>query len=128
MPEYVIVFNAEWVPDLTEEEILERAEATGVLTAEMKAAGVWVFGGGLDTDSLVAGVDLVDGVPVVLDGPYAETKEHLGGFCVVDVPDDETARGWAAKVAVACGWPQQVHRLGVPPHLRPPRDRGRGHP
>lgn len=115
MPEYVIVFNAEWVPDLTEDQILERAGATQVLIAEMEAAGVWVFGGGLDADSLVAGIDLVDDQPVVLDGPYVETKEHLGGFCVVDVPDDETARGWAAKVAVACGWPQQVHRLGVPP-------------
>ena len=118
MPEYVIAFNAEWVPDLTEEEILGRAHTSGALVAEMKAAGVWVFGGGLHEDSLVAGVDLVDGKPMVLDGPYAETKEHLGGFCVVDVPDDETARGWAAKVAVACGWPQEVHRLGVPPHLR----------
>lgn len=118
MPEYVIVFNAEWVPDLTEAQILERAEATGALVEEMKAAGVWVYGGGLEADSLVAGVDLVDGKPVVLDGPYAETKEHLGGFCVVEAPDDESARAWAARVAVACGWPQQVHRLGIPPHLR----------
>ena len=118
MPEYLIAFNAEWVPDLSEEEILERARVTGALTAEMKAAGVWVFGGGLDEDSVVAGVDLVDGRPVLLDGPYAETKEHLGGFCVVQVPDDETARTWATKVAVACGWPQQVHRFMVPPHLR----------
>lgn len=118
MPEYLIAFNAEWVPDLTEEAILERAEASSALSAEMEAAGVWVFGGGLDDDSLVNGVDLVDGKAVVLDGPYAETKEHLGGFCVVDVPDDETARHWAAKMAVACGWPQQVHRFGVPPRLR----------
>jgi hypothetical protein len=118
VPQYLIMFNAEWVPELTEEQILERAVVTGVLTGEMKAAGVFVFGGGLDDDSLVGGVDLVETRPVLLDGPYAETKEHLGGFCVVDVPDDETARSWAAKVAVACGWPQQVHRLGVPPHLR----------
>jgi hypothetical protein len=118
MPEYLIAFNAEWVPDLSEEEILERAHVTGALTAEMKAAGVWVFGGGLDEDSLVDGIDLVDGKPILLDGPYAETKEHLGGFCVVRVPDDETARAWAAKVAVACGWPQQVHRFMVPPHRR----------
>ena len=111
MPEYVIAFNAEWVPDLTWDEILERARTTEQRTAEMKGAGVWVFGGGLNEESLVGGVDLVDGKAVLLDGPYAETKEHLGGFCVVDVPDDETARFWAAKVAVACGWPQQVHRF-----------------
>jgi hypothetical protein len=118
MPDYLIAFNAEWVPDLTEDEVLERAHVTGELVAEMKAAGVWVYGGGLDEDSVVGGVDLVDGQPVILDGPYAETKEHLGGFCVVQVPDEDTARQWAARVAVACGWPQQVHRFGVPPHLR----------
>ena len=117
MPEYVIVFNAEWVPDLTEEQIMEAARTSSALSAEMKAAGVWVYGGGLDDDSVVAGVDLVAGKPIVLDGPYAETKEHLGGFCVVDVPDDETARQWAARMAVACGWPQQVHRFMTPPHL-----------
>lgn len=118
MPEYLIAFNAEWVPDLTDDQIMAAARTSSALSAEMKAAGVWVYGGGLDDDSVVAGVDLVDGKPVVLDGPYAETKEHLGGFCVVNVPDDETASYWAAKMAVACGWPQQVHRFMTPPHLR----------
>lgn len=40
-----------------------------------------------------------------------ETKEHLGGFTVVDVPDDEAARHWAARLAVALDWPQEVHRF-----------------
>src|SRR3569623_3525564 len=83
----------------------------------MMEAGVWVYGGGLDDDSLVGGIDVVDGKPVQLDGPYAESKEHLGGFCVVDVPDDETARFWGGKMAVACGWPMQVYRFGKPPHV-----------
>ena len=112
MPEYPIAFNAEWVPDLTDDQIREAARTSTALHEEMVAAGVWVYGNGLDEDSVVAGVDLVDGKPVLLDGPYAETKEHLGGFCVVDVPDDDAARHWAAKMAVACGWPQQVHRFG----------------
>jgi hypothetical protein len=46
------------------------------------------------------------------DGPYAETKEHLGGFAVVDVPDVDAARLWAGKIATACGWPQEVRRFG----------------
>ena len=111
MPNYLIVFNAEWVPELTHEDFMRAARDSSALVEQMTAQGVWVFGAGLDDDSLVAGVDLVEGEPVVLDGPYAETKEHLGGFCVVDVPDDEAARYWAAKVAVACGWPQQIHRM-----------------
>ncbi|MFL6156361.1 MAG: YciI family protein [Marmoricola sp.] len=117
MPEYLIAFNAEWVPDLTHDQIMDASRRTSALTTEMMDAGVWVFGAGLDDDSLVGGVDLVDGKPVVLDGPYAEVKEHLGGFCVIDVPDDGTARSWAAKMSVACGWPQHVHRVMTAPHL-----------
>jgi hypothetical protein len=45
------------------------------------------------------------------DGPFAETKEHLGGFAVVDVADDDAARYWAGRIAVAVGWPQEVHRF-----------------
>ncbi|MBV9094521.1 MAG: hypothetical protein JO132_11680 [Streptosporangiaceae bacterium] len=41
--------------------------------------------------------------------PYIETKEHLGGFAVVDVPDDARARYGAGRIAVAVGWPQEVH-------------------
>ena len=49
-----------------------------------------------------------------IEVPYVETKEHLGGFAVVDVPDDAAARYWAGRIAVAVGWPQEVHRF---PHL-----------
>ena len=117
MPEYLIVFNAEWVPELTHDELIEASHRTSALVAEMTEAGVWVFGAGLDDDSLVGGVDLVDNKPVQLDGPYVETKEHLGGFSVVNVPDDETARYWAGRLAVACGWPQEAHRVMTAPHL-----------
>ncbi|HET7328857.1 MAG TPA: YciI family protein, partial [Nocardioidaceae bacterium] len=55
-----------------------------------------------------------DGQPVFTDGPYVETKEHLGGFLVVDVPDDEAARYWAGRLAVALDWPQEVHRFPGP--------------
>jgi len=40
-------------------------------------------------------------------------KEHLGGFAVVDVPDDAEARYWAGGIAVVVGWPQEVHRSGI---------------
>jgi hypothetical protein len=44
-------------------------------------------------------------------------QEHLGGFCVVDVADEEEARLWAGKITVACGWPQEVRRFMVPMQL-----------
>ena len=58
-----------------------------------------------------ASVDPSSGSPLFTDGPFIETKEHLGGFAVVDVPDDAQARYWAGRIAVAVGWPQEVHRF-----------------
>jgi hypothetical protein len=114
MTEYLIAFNGEWVPDHTEAEMAEKVEAVRALRAEMKAAGVYVFLGGLDDSAPVFNVDASGGAPVFTDGPYAETKEHLGGFTIVDVPDEAAARVWGGKAAVACGWPQEVRRFQTP--------------
>ena len=114
MTEYLIAFNSEWVPDHTDEELRKKGEAVRALRAEMKAAGVYVFLGGLDDSAPVFSVDASSGTAVFTDGPYAETKEHLGGFTIVDVADEEAARMWAAKAAVACGWPQEVRRFQRP--------------
>jgi hypothetical protein len=116
MTEYLIAFNDEWVPDHTDEELREKSNALRPLLAEMRAAGVFVFTGGLDDSSPAFSVDASSGAPVFTDGPFAETKEHLGGFAVVDVADEEAARLWAGKIAVACGWPQEVRRFQVPLH------------
>ena len=56
-------------------------------------------------------VDTSSDPPLVTDGPFAETNEQLGGFAVIDVADEEAARLWAEKIAVACGWPQEVRRF-----------------
>lgn len=111
MTEYVILFNDEWVPDHTDEELLEKSKALKPLLAEMRAAEVLIFTGGLDRDAPVFSVDASSGTPLFTDGPYVESKEHLGGFAVVDVADEEAARLWAGKIATACGWPQEVHRF-----------------
>jgi hypothetical protein len=114
MTEYLIAFNDDWVPDHTDEELRDKSKAVRPLVAEMKAAGVLIFTGGLDDAAPVFSVDASSGTPVFTDGPYVETKEHLGGFAVVDVADEEAARLWAGKIAVACGWPQEVRRFQVP--------------
>jgi hypothetical protein len=109
---YLIAFNDEWAPDLTLEELRERAEAGMALTEEMTAEGVFVFSdGGLDASTVVCSVEPGGGSPIFSDGPFVETKEHLGGFAVVDVADDAAARYWAGRIAVAVGWPQEVHRF-----------------
>ena len=113
MPEYLIAFNDEWVPDHTLEELREKSKALRPLVAEMRASGVLIFTGGLD-DGPVFSVDASSGTPLFTDGPFIESKEHIGGFALVDVADEEAARLWAGKIAVACGWPQEVRRFQVP--------------
>jgi hypothetical protein len=114
MTEYLIAFNQEWVPELTDEDLREASERVSALRAEMEAAGVLIFTGGLDDEAPVFAVDASSGTPLVTDGPFTETKEVLGGFAVVDVADEEAARSWAGKIAVACGWPQEVRRFRSP--------------
>jgi hypothetical protein len=112
MAEYLIAFNDEWVPDLTMDELRERGRSGRAVIEEMTAAGVFIFSdGGLDRSTAVCSVDPGSGSPVFTDGPFVETKEHLGGFAVIDVPDDTQARYWAGRIAVAVGWPQELHRF-----------------
>jgi hypothetical protein len=109
---YLIAFNDEWVPDLTPEEVREAGTAVRAVIEEITAAGAFVFSdGGLDASTVVCSVDPSGGSPLFTDGPFTETKEHLGGFAVVDVPGDAEARYWAGRIAVAVGWPQEVHRF-----------------
>ena len=117
MTEYLIAFNDEWVPEHTIEELREKSKAVRALIAEMKAAGVLVFLGGLDPAGPVFSVAAPGGTPLFTDGPFVESKEHLGGLAVVDVADEQAARLWAGKIAVACGWPQEVRRFQVPGQL-----------
>ena len=112
MTQYLIAFNDEWVPDHTVEQLRAKAESARVVIEEMTSAGVFVFSdGGLDESTVVCSVDPSSGSPIFTDGPYVETKEHLGGFAVVDVAGDAQARYWAGRIAVAVDWPQEVHRF-----------------
>jgi len=112
MPKYLIAFNDEWVPPQTADQLRSKSEASQALLEEMKSAGVFLFAeGGIDASTAVCSVVSENGKPVFTDGPFVETKEHLGGFTVVNVPDDEAARYWAGRLAVALDWPQEVHRF-----------------
>ena len=115
MTEYLIYFNQQWVGDHTEEWFRGRGPLAKAVVDEMKAAGVYVFAGGLEEEGPIYSADATSGTLVMTDGPYVETKEFLGGFAVVEVADDEVAKTWAGKLAEACGWPQEVRRFGTMP-------------
>lgn len=117
MTAYLIYFNQQWVGDHTPEWFMSRAAPSMAVIREMQAAGVYVFAGGLEEHGPVVSVDATSGSVVTTEGPYAETTEVLGGFTVIDVPDLQTATAWAAKVAVGCGWPQEVRQFGAHPDV-----------
>ena len=112
MTEYLIYFNQQWVGDHTEEWFRQRGPLAMEVLSEMKDAGVYVFAGGLEEETDKAfSADATSGTLTFTDGPFVETKEFLGGFTVVDAPDEDSARMWAGKIARACGWPQEVRRF-----------------
>jgi hypothetical protein len=103
MPQYLLsVHSPEGGPYATDEE-KERAWAdTGVVNAAMREAGVWVFAGGLHDASTARVVREKNGALLHTDGPYLEGKEHLGGFWIIEAPDDDAAMAWADKATLAC--------------------------
>jgi hypothetical protein len=92
-----------------EPEVLEKIRADlEALNAELRAAGAWVFAGGLHPPSAATVVRSRDGQVLMTDGPYAEGKEHVGGFTVVDAPDLDAALAWAARLAEIITLPIEV--------------------
>jgi hypothetical protein len=90
-------------------EVMDRvARDLHVLNEELKAAGSWVFTGGLHAPSSVTVVRLRDGDVVTTDGPYVEGKEHIGGFWVITAPDLDAALDWADKATRATTLPIEV--------------------
>ena|SRR5215471_19554059 len=76
--------------------------------SELKAAGAWVFTGGLHPPSTATVVRLQDGGVLLTDGPYVEGKEHIGGFTVVEAPDLDAALDWARKLTRVTTLPIEV--------------------
>ncbi len=88
---------------------LERVMAdVQALVEETRAAGAWVFDGGLHPPSSATVLRAEGGEVLVTDGPYLEGKEHIGGLLVVDAPDLDAALEWGRKAARAIGLPIEV--------------------
>ena len=69
---------------------------------KLQAEGAWVFAGGLQPPTVATTVRAHEGDVVITDGPYAETKEHLGGFWIIEAADLDEALDWAKKGSAAC--------------------------
>jgi hypothetical protein len=111
MPKYLLsVWHEEPYDDvdLSAPESQRVMAQTAELTAEMERAGAWVFVAGLRPASSATVVRAAGGDVSITDGPYAETKEQMGGFWVIEAADLDAALDWAAKASTACERPVEV--------------------
>jgi hypothetical protein len=90
-------------------------EQVARLNEELRATGAWVFGGGLLPASSATVVRADDRGFLVTDGPFTESKEHIGGFWVIEAADLDAALEWAKKATRACLEPVEVRPFQVEP-------------
>jgi hypothetical protein len=93
---------------MSEEQMQASYTAVDAFNRELMETGAFVFAGGLHPVSDATVVRASGGKVVITDGPYPETKEHVGGFWVVKAADLDAALELAAKGSEACGWPIEV--------------------
>ena len=109
MTQYLLsVHMVEGEPEPSPEEMAQAYKDVDVYNEELKAKGAWVFAGGLHPAETATVVRVTDGEVMTTDGPFAETKEQLGGFWIIEVADLDAALDWAAKGATACKAPVEV--------------------
>jgi hypothetical protein len=111
MPQYLV---ANYLPDNFDPSTVTEAmmEEIHALNREMIAAGIRKFACGISpADKAKTVRKQSDGKVFVTDGPYIETKEHMGGFWILEAADMEEALAWARKGAIACDVPGEVREL-----------------
>jgi hypothetical protein len=105
MPQYLIsVWHDDtYETDFSAPDAQRRVTQVAAFNEELMQAGAWVFAAGLQPASLATVVRSSGGEVSMTDGPYAETKEQMGGFWVIEAPDLDAALAWAGKAAAASG-------------------------
>lgn len=98
---------------VSEEEMRRSYARLGEIEREMAATGAWVFTGRLHDPDTATVVRVSGGEVLTTDGPFAESKDHLGGFYVVEAADLDAALGWATKVTACIGEPIEVRPFVV---------------
>ena len=111
MPRFLISFDDGSMDHIPDGDWLEVGEASHAVVREAKAAGVWIFGGGLlRQQATIVGTD---GAATL--GPFPETKAVVGGFSIIEVPTREEALKWAARIAKGCRCAQEVREIMFDP-------------
>lgn len=109
MKQYMLsVHYVEGEPRRPHEAMAKIFTDVDAVNAEIRSAGAWVFAGGLHDPSIATVVRAQGGEVLTTDGPFAESKEHIGGFWIIRAPDLDAALVWAAKASAACAGPVEV--------------------
>jgi hypothetical protein len=111
MPRYLLSVHSvqgQACDPMTDEELQQSWKQLHALEGEMQAAGAWVFSGRLHEPHTATVVRSSGGEVVATDGPFVESKEHLGGFYVIQAEDLDAALAWASKVTTAIKVPIEV--------------------
>ena len=93
---------------MTQEEMQQSYQQVLLIEDEMKSAGAWVFSGRLHEPDTATVVRVSKGEVLTTDGPFAESKEHLGGFYIIEAGDLDAALAWASKVTEVINTPIEV--------------------
>jgi hypothetical protein len=103
MAEYLLSVHHDYDTEFPPlEEMQPVFEAVDRFNQKVRDAGAWVFAGGLTPVQQATTVDNTGDTPIVSDGPYAESKEYLGGFWVIQAADLDEALQWAKEGSAAC--------------------------
>jgi hypothetical protein len=113
MPQYLLsVWHDDtYEPDFSTPEAQRVVAQVGAFNTELQSAGAWVFAAGLHPAASATVVRSSGGQVSMTDGPYAESKEQMGGFWVVNASDLDAALAWAEKGAAACETPVEVRPM-----------------
>ena len=116
MSQYMLsVYMVEGASTRSEEDNQKAYSQVDALNAELQEKGAWVFAGGLHQPETATVVRANGAETLITDGPFAEGKEHVGGFWVIEAEDLDAALAWAGKATRACMEPVEVRPfLGIP--------------
>src|SRR5664279_4932516 len=116
MTQYMLaVHHSPTTPQPAPEDMQKAFEQVDPFNAEVMAAGAWVCGGGLEPPEIATVVSAEGAEKVITDGPFAESKEQLGGFWIIEAADLDAALEWAAKGSAACMGPVEVRPFQAEP-------------
>ena len=108
MKQYLLsIYQPEGTPP-SPEVLTKIMQDVGAVREEMKAAGAWVFSGGLNSPDTATVLRLDGGEVLMTDGPFAEGKEYLGGFTIIRAPDLDAALDWGRRLARVLPLPIEV--------------------